>query len=485
LKELNQMNPVTSTTDPLAPIQALPNVAPLAQVAAALQAAFATMRAHVQGALAREVAQRGIIELLETKRIDGATRLVQLAAAESRIHEEKAAPLVPEGGGTPLEFTDPEPWPDPVDGAAWLDEVVALLRTYLVLPDQAAEAIALWIMQTYTLEAANIAPILTVVSPEANCGKSSVVTLAGWLCRRPLLTSNVTPSVLFRVVDKAAPTLVIDEADSFLKDNEAMRGIINSGHTRPTARVLRSVGDHHEPRWFSTWGSKAIARIGKFTGPWETVASRSIIVSMRRRLEKEPITLMPQEAPPPVEVLTRQAVRWSRDHMDRLRETSPPERPGLANRVADNWRPLFAIAELVGSGWPEKATHVAFKLSDVKKQRTSQPPGVLLLEDIRKYFGKGGPGTDKVATIDLVVWLTTDPDLIDRPWRTYYQGKPINKNGVANLLDGYEIKPDHRWRDGGRQTRGFRVSDFADAWERYLLPETEEAEAAEEEQVAA
>lgn len=270
-----------------------------------------------------------------------------------------------------------------------------------------------------------------------------------------------------------------------MKDNEALRGIINSGHTRPTARVLRSVGDHHEPRWFSTWGSKVIARIGKFTGPWETVASRSIIVSMRRRLEKERITLMPLGAPPTVEVLNRQAVRWSQDHMDRLRKASPPERPGLANRAADNWRPLFAIAELASAGWPEKATQAALKMSDIKKQYTSQAPGVLLLEDIRKYFGKDGPGTDKVATVDLVEWLTTDSNLVDRPWRTYSRGKPINRIGVANLLDSYEIKPD-RWREGSQaKVRGYHVSDFADAWERYLLPELEEAEAAEEAPVAA
>jgi hypothetical protein len=36
------------------------------------------------------------------------------------------------------------------------------------------------------------------------------------------------------------PTLLIDEGDSFIKDNEEMRGILNSGHTKAAAHVIRN-----------------------------------------------------------------------------------------------------------------------------------------------------------------------------------------------------------------------------------------------------
>lgn len=474
--------PASPTTDPLAPIQALPNVAPLTEVAPALQEAFAVIRSHVKSVLMREIVQRNIIELLDRKRIDGATRLVQMAAAESRALEEKSAPSAIEGGGTPMEFSDPEPWPEPVDGAAWLDAVMALFRKHLILPDQAAEAIALWIMQTYALEASDIAPMLAVVSPEKRCGKSRLLSLLSYLCRRPLAASSITGSVIFRVVEQWSPTLVIDEADTFLSDNESLRGIINSGHTRPMARVLRSVGESHEPRWFSTWGAKVIARIGKFKGAWETVSDRSIVVPMRRRAEGEQIDRAFPKVTPAIEVLNRQAVRWSQDHMDQLRAIVPAEREGLDDRAADNWRPLFAIAELVGAGWPEKATRAALTLSGAK-ERESSTAGVLLLEDIRKYFGPGGPGVDRVATIDLADWLATSPDLAERPWRTFRHGKPVSPKSVGNLLEPYGIKPD-RWWEGTRpkriQVRGFCREAFADAWGRYLPTpaEGEEAEAA-------
>jgi putative DNA primase/helicase len=48
--------------------------------------------------------------------------------------------------------------------------------------------------------------------------------------------------------------LLFDEADSFLR-NEEMRGILDSGHTKPAAYVIRNVevdGQFRAKR-FSTW----------------------------------------------------------------------------------------------------------------------------------------------------------------------------------------------------------------------------------------
>jgi putative DNA primase/helicase len=37
---------------------------------------------------------------------------------------------------------------------------------------------------------------------------------------------------MFRAIAAWTPTLLIDEADSFARDNEELRGVLNSGHTR-------------------------------------------------------------------------------------------------------------------------------------------------------------------------------------------------------------------------------------------------------------
>jgi len=82
------------------------------------------------------------------------------------------------------------------------------------------------------------------------------------------------------------PTLLIDEADSFLKDNEELRGAINSDHTRQSAYVIRCVGDDHEPCQFSTWGAKAISGIGQLA---DTLMDRSVVLTLRRKLPTESV----------------------------------------------------------------------------------------------------------------------------------------------------------------------------------------------------
>jgi hypothetical protein len=52
--------------------------------------------------------------------------------------EEKAK------SGRVLALPEPEPWPEPVDGAQLLDELVAAVRRYVVLDDAAVHAVALW-----------------------------------------------------------------------------------------------------------------------------------------------------------------------------------------------------------------------------------------------------------------------------------------------------------------------------------------------------
>ena len=87
---------------------------------------------------------------------------------------------------------------------------------------------------------------------------------------------------MFRVIEAAKPTLLIDEADSFLHDNEELRGVVNSSHCRLDAYVVRNVaaGDDYEARQFSTWAAMAIASIGKIAS---TIADHSIMIPMERK----------------------------------------------------------------------------------------------------------------------------------------------------------------------------------------------------------
>ena len=197
-------------------------------------------------------------------------RLVDAALKENEIQPESS-----QGQGASLTLDDPEPWPEEVDGGELLNELVQTLRKFVAMEDPAFTATALWILHAHAHDAAFISPLLAIMSPEKRCGKTTLLHLIGPMVPRPLTTSNITSAALFRAVEKYRPTLLVDEADSFLRDKEELRGVLNSGQSKATAFVIRTVGDDHEPRRFSTWAPKVVALIGNLP---DTLEDRSIVI---------------------------------------------------------------------------------------------------------------------------------------------------------------------------------------------------------------
>ena len=246
------------------------------------------------------------------------------------------------GGGTgrELKLAEPKPWQKPVGGASLLNELVAIFRRYLSLPKGAAEAMSLWVVFTHTFDAWQVSPRLAFTSPVLRCGKTTALSILGCLVTRPLLASNVTPAVVFRVIERDRPTLLIDEADTFLDQRGEIKGILNSGHTQAAAYVWRCDGDNYEPRGFSTWAPLAVAKIGKLSA---TLHDRSIVLQMRRRRADEAVERLRSDRTADLDTLARKAVRWAKDNIKVLRKADPEMLDGLHDRAADNWRPLIAI----------------------------------------------------------------------------------------------------------------------------------------------
>jgi putative DNA primase/helicase len=104
----------------------------------------------------------------------------------------------------------------------------------------------------YLLDCFLVSPRLCARSPMKGCGKTTLEDVLGRIVLRPLPTANVSPPAIFRVVEAHRPTLLIDEADTFVSQKDELRGVLNSGH-RKGRSVLRTVGDDHEPRRCWVW----------------------------------------------------------------------------------------------------------------------------------------------------------------------------------------------------------------------------------------
>lgn len=355
---------------------------------------------------------------------------------------------------TAFELTDPEPWPHHVDGGELLGEIVELLRRHVVMSEEQAVAAALWIFLTYLEASVDVLPILAVTSPEKRCGKSTLLSILRRLVRKPLATSSVSAAALFRSIEKWTPTLLIDEADTFLKEDDELRGVLNAGHTRDLAFVLRCNSETLEPERFSTWAPKAIACIGKLQ---ETLSDRSIEIRLQRKTKAEETAPLRDTSPETFERLTRQLMSWAMVNGGQIKAARPAFPAILNDRAADNWQPLLAIAETLGGDWLLRATKAAVALSaDNGDEETAR---IKLLGALQAIFK---PGVEFLPTAELIEILNKDKEA---PWADWKNGMTAERLG--RTLRDFKVKSEQLQKDGERH-RGYFRQALHPVLDRYL-----------------
>lgn len=357
-------------------------------------------------------------------------------------------------------FVAVEPWETPVDLAELLRTLSATVRRFIVCEPDVAHAAALWAAFTWVHDAFQIAPLAVVTAPEKRCGKSEFRRLLAKFVNRPLEADGMSASVLFRGFNLWKPTLLVDEYDTFVKDDEDLRGIFNAGHQRGGC-IWRCVGEDHEPARFDVFGPKLLAGIGSLPG---TMMDRAIIFELRRKLAHEPVERLRYADASAFDTLRRKLARFAQDHIDTLQTARPDMPEALNDRAQDNWEPLLAIADLAGGTWPELARAAALALSADKESTSSM--ATELLSDIREVFTE--TGMDKLFSFQLVGGLCKD----DRRWTTHNRGGNISVVQVARILNTFNITP-KSMRIGHDNAKGYAKEQFVDAWARYLPPSHE------------
>jgi putative DNA primase/helicase len=353
-------------------------------------------------------------------------------------------------------FEEVEPWPNTVDGAKLLTTLAATIRRFIVCDPNTATSAALWIAMCWFIDSVQVAPLAVITAPEKQCGKTLLLTLIGKLTPRPLTSSSISPPALFRSIDLWKPTLLIDETDACLKDNEELRGLINSGHTRDSAFTIRCVGEDHTPTKFSTWGAKALSGIGHIA---DTLMDRSIILELRRKLPHERVDRIRHAELSLFNELCSKLARFADDNSERVRLARPDLPNSLSDRAQDNWEPLLSIATVAGGDWFEIGTAAALKLSG--GENLSLSIGTELLADIHEILER--QKIDRISTADLIKELCADDE---KPWGTHNKGFQIKPRQIAAMLKGYGIHS-NTLRINSVIAKGYEREQFTEAFNRY------------------
>ena len=348
------------------------------------------------------------------------------------------------------------------------DLVRFILDQHVDLKPHEYVAAALWVLHTHhVFELFMVSPRLAFTSPVNGCGKTTALAVIEKLAYRPERMDNATPAVIYHLIDQIhGGTLLVDEADNLgLRENSILRAIMNSGHRKGgnIRRVIRGA-----PKTFNTFAPMALAAIGSLPLP---LMRRSIVMHMEKtadvvRLKRFDVN--DRETMERLDIVYGFVRRWAGG---KPKLNLDPELPkDLKNRVADNWRPLIAIADSFGPAWSQAAREAAVAFAHAHHD---EDVGVVLLSDIRDIFNRAG--ADRMASANLITALL---DIEESGWDQYrgandnQAARKLTQGEMARLLRPFGIRPRSIWpqikrRRGDASRKGYYRAQFESVWQRY------------------
>jgi len=159
------------------------------------------------------------------------------------------------------------PYESPVE---LLGGIATFIRDCVDVCVDDATLIAAFVMSTWFLERLQIAPYLALVGLPRS-GKTTLLQVLNLVCRRPLLTSDITSAAFYEVYEKLSPTLLVDETLTAGNRRELFH-LLKTGTTRGSVTLRKG-------RSLKAFGPKVISctELPKDAA----VNSRCVIVSMQ------------------------------------------------------------------------------------------------------------------------------------------------------------------------------------------------------------
>ena len=358
------------------------------------------------------------------------------------------------------------PWSEPVDGVALLDEAHDLVKRFMVMADAQIDLVVLWALHTHMYESFNHSPRLFIDGPMSECGKSVLMNrMIGPMTNKRKAVALMKPAPFFRFAGKG-PTFLIDEADLFIKEDLDLLAALHNGW-EPGGVVPRCAPDTHEIEEWPTFCPVVMAGIDLVKKLHTATVNRGFTIRLDRASRAEMAGKATYDDAIHQQAFLdvgRKMARFCKDNAAAIKADPAKLPEHVINRQRDRWTPIFKLAQACGPEWEQRALHaLATEHSDKDPEA-----GEELLEAVRKVFDE--LGVDKISTRTLIKMLCRDEDSRWANWKWRNREQPdkcVDGIIIARLLKTFLIKPTQVWIDG-RNLQGYKRADFEKAWASYL-----------------
>jgi hypothetical protein len=162
-----------------------------------------------------------------------------------------------------------------------LDALEVLLRRLIWLPNASDyPVLVIWALYTHVFDKFMHAPRLALHSPVPGCGKTNLLGILSDIVRDGFMVLIPSPSAIFRKMHAHTPTMLFDEADKYLYSNNDVLAVLNAGHNRKSAKVVRVMGEDMHVEEYNVFGPMAFALKAKDLAA--DLADRSLRVNMQK-----------------------------------------------------------------------------------------------------------------------------------------------------------------------------------------------------------
>src|SRR2546428_7657103 len=210
-----------------------------------------------------------------------------------------------------------------------VEDIRAFIHRYVDISPLFEQIASYYVLFTWVYDAFNELPYLRLRG-DTGSGKTRFLRPVGSLCYKPIFASGAsTVSPLFRILDSFRGTLVIDEGDFRLSDEQAeIVKILNNGNAKGFP-VLRSEATANRgefnPRAYEVYGPKLIATRGFFKD--RALESRCLTEETGGRPLRDDIPIsLPQSFKEEAQSLRNQLLMYRFRNLKAGRQSEAPDR---------------------------------------------------------------------------------------------------------------------------------------------------------------
>jgi hypothetical protein len=410
---------------------------------------------------------------------------VRPGALDDEVQARQETQIVKEAPLRPHWAT--KPWPDEVDGHELITEMIRNIHRYNATVTKHQSLIAaLMCVQTWNYEdTATWLSSPAIDSPVKDSGKTTFFDTLRLMMQREASGADLTPAVVFRLVDDYGAAVCFDEMRKMTPELEQLA---NSGHKRgsgnwrldgngPGATVRDPDANRkgRRPRFYSSFGPRMYCGKRIWDLLDDTTQSRCIRFLLRRPTddEMEGIEDLRGDTPEFKQIRSK-CLAWTSDNTEALvasLKAHVPMPPGFVRRLRVNYELLFAIADLCGYGAEAREAAVEMETSAHSEE---EDDSVLLLHALHDRFHLSGKKRTYLTTEEMVEWLTSDK-YKDAPWNR--KGKLTKTSLRKKYLSFFHIRPEtvHYKEKNAKgelvqeAAKGNTLKTFSEAFKRYKV----------------